>query len=321
VPEFDMPGHAASWCVGYPEVCPSSSCKEPLNIAKNGTFDLIEGVLREVSSGKRSSKESPSGLFPDDFMHLGGDEVNTKCWKETDSTKKWLAERNMSADDGYAYFVKRAAELARKQGRRVVQWVEVFEHFRERLDKQTVIHVWKEKETLKEVVELGFDALLSNGFGSKSWYLDHLDVVWDNVYKNEPCTGLPLEVCMKKVLGGQGEMWGETVDISDLESTVWPRMAAIAERLWSPKEVNNVTAAESRLAHFRCLLNARGVRSAPVTYGEARSAANGPGSCQQIVPAGKDKSGDPTMPSVCRETQPCCANAWAIVAAAFIQIA
>jgi len=281
VPEFDMPGHAGSWCAGYPEVCPSSSCQEPLNIASNETFDLIEDVLHEVSGGKRSSKGSPSGVFPDDFMHLGGDEVDTKCWTRTNSTKRWLADRKMSADDGYAYFVKRAAEVAREQGRRPVQWVEVFEHFRERLDKQTVIHVWKDKKTLKEVVDKGFDGLLSNAFGVGNWYLDHLDVPWDKIYNDEPCEGITLEVCMQKVLGGQGQMWGETVDISDLESTVWPRMAAIAERLWSPMEVSSVDSAKSRLTHFRCLLNARGVRSAPVTYGKARSAPSGPGGCWQ----------------------------------------
>jgi hexosaminidase len=67
------------------------------------------------------------------------------------------------------------------------------------------------------------------------------------------------------VLGGQGEMWGETVDVSDFEQTVWPRMAAIAERLWSPRAVANTTTARPRLEQFRCLLNRRGVRASPTT--------------------------------------------------------
>jgi hexosaminidase len=117
-------------------------------------------------------------------------------------------------------------------------------------------------------------------------------------------------------IGGQGEMWGETVDTSDIEQTVWPRLAAIAEKLWSPESVTscppsadsddapaprsrenrstdnsvrgdpkppqNCTAVDSaypRLAEFRCLLNRRGVRAAPVLNGVARSAPPGPGGC------------------------------------------
>merc|ERR1711966_523005 len=81
--EFDMPGHAASWCTGYPEVCPSTSCLQPLNVASNKTFDLITGLLNEMTGGQTSAPGAPSGLFPDDFIHLGGDEVDTSCWVKT----------------------------------------------------------------------------------------------------------------------------------------------------------------------------------------------------------------------------------------------
>ena len=73
--------------------------------------------------------------------------------------------------------------------------------------------------------------------------------------------------------------WGETVDGSDIEQTIWPRMAAIAERLWSPQHVNDTTAAEPRYAYFRCLLNQRGVAAAPVNNAEGRQSPSGPGSC------------------------------------------
>merc|ERR1740117_2326486 len=110
--EFDMPGHAGSWCTGYPEVCPSATCNQPLNVANNATFDLITSVLKECTGGKASTKGNPSGLFPDNFIHLGGDEVRTDCWTKTPAIKAWLDKQGMSADDGYAYFVKRAANIA-----------------------------------------------------------------------------------------------------------------------------------------------------------------------------------------------------------------
>lgn len=278
--EFDMPGHASSWCRGYPDVCPSPTCTQPLNVATNATFDLITGLLREMTGGKASTPAAPSGLFPDNFLHLGGDEVDTSCWTQSPQIVQWLSERGMSADDGYAYFVRRAADIAMSQGRRPVQWVEVFDHFGTKLDHRTIVHVWKDKSTLANVVAAGYNALINNSPGSDSWYLDHLDITWAAAYENEPCAAVPDPNKCSLVLGGQGEMWGETVDISDLEQTVWPRLAAIAERLWSPRDqITSADAALARLHAFRCLLNQRGVHAAPVDNIDARSAPSGPGSC------------------------------------------
>jgi hexosaminidase len=280
--EFDMPGHAAAWCPGYPEVCPSASCTQPLNVANNATFDLITSLLGEMTGKKSSTSGNPSGLFPENLIHLGGDEVNTACWTKSPTISAWLKERNMTADDGYAYFVKRAASIALAQGRSPVQWVEVFDHFGTKLDKRTIVHVWKAKSTLQAVVAAGYRALINNSPGSNSWYLDHLTVNWESVYSNEPCEGIPAEQC-KLVLGGQGEMWGETVDVSDIDSTVWPRMAAIGERLWSPQAAVDAAqtdgTAHKRISAFRCLLNRRGIRAAPVNNAGARSAPPGAGGC------------------------------------------
>jgi hexosaminidase len=121
--EFDMPGHAGSWCTAHPEICPSASCREPLNVANNATFELIEDLLQQCTGGVASAPGKPSpGVFKDNFVHLGGDEVNTYCWTRTPAIAAWLTEQKMTADDGYAYFVKRVAEIAIAQGHRPVQW-------------------------------------------------------------------------------------------------------------------------------------------------------------------------------------------------------
>ena len=57
IPEFDIPGDSSSWCIGYPDICPSASCQSPLNPAVNATWDLLEGLIAEVSQ-----------LFPDDHL-------------------------------------------------------------------------------------------------------------------------------------------------------------------------------------------------------------------------------------------------------------
>jgi hexosaminidase len=76
---------------------------------------------------------------------------------------------------------------------------------------------------------------------------------------------------------------GETVDASDIDATLWPRLAAIAEQLWSQQSITNASTALNsaypRLSEFRCLLNRRGVRAAPTNNQGAREAPHGPGSC------------------------------------------
>lgn len=222
---------------------------------------------------------------------------------------------------GYGYFVNRTAHIAVAQGRRPIQWNEVWDHFGTLLPKQAIVHAWNDRTAMARATTAGYSALNSQG-----WYLDHLTTEWAGMYVNEPTQGVNASA-IDLVLGGQGEMWGETVDTSDIESTVWPRLAAIAEKLWSPQAVTtcpespdvgelytaasysrgeapardgtmdnagglsaeadpktpkNCTAVDSafpRLAEFRCLLNRRGVRAAPVLNGQAREAPPGPGGC------------------------------------------
>jgi len=144
------------------------------------------------------------------------------------------------------------------------------------------VHVWKDESTLGPVVAAGYNALIDNSPGDNSWYLDHLTVTWQNCYSNEPCSSITDPKQCALVLGGQGEMWGETVDASDLEQTVWPKLAAIAEKLWSPRDqTSDPNVAALRMANFRCLLNSRGVRAAPVNNKQARTAPPAPGSCYQ----------------------------------------
>ena len=149
---------------------------------------------------------------------------------------------------------------------------------------------------------------IARGLGLGSWYTTGDTESWETMYIREPCEGLSHRQC-SLVLGGGVEQWGETVDTSNLEQTLWPRAAAIAERLWSPKPinssatgpsppwcvrnspqgipkgdspyfcVNNTAAVLPRLEAFRCYLNRRGVLAAPVLNKEARSAPPGPGSC------------------------------------------
>ena len=271
IPEFDMPGHAQSWCVGRPDLCPSATCTSPLDVSNNATFERISGLLDELRDG----------LFLDDFVHLGGDEVDTACWTQVARVKAWLDAKNLTGDAAYALFTKTVAGLAIEKKKRPVQWSEVWDHFKTALPKDVVIHVWKSVTNVTDVVAAGYDVIRNVGYDATSWYLDNLNVNASAVYLNEPCDGIPDDLCEAHLLGGHGEMWGETVDASDIDATVWPRLGAIAEKLWSPKAATVPTSGDmlERLADFRCLLNARGIRAAPVYNADARAAPPGPGSC------------------------------------------
>mmetsp|Transcript_14346 Transcript_14346/g.21493 ORF Transcript_14346/g.21493 Transcript_14346/m.21493 type:complete len:534 (+) Transcript_14346:82-1683(+) len=270
--EFDVPGHAASWCAGYPEICPSNICLQPLDPSNELTFDVIDGLL-----GECTGRAAGEGTFPYSLIHLGGDEVDYTCWTVSEHIQEWAKKQGLeSNEDIYKYFLDRAASIAREQGRIPVQWVEVFEHFGSALDNDTLVHVWKDKSTLDDVLTAGYKALLSN---QALWYLDHLDTTWEDMYTNEPTDDLSPTSDPTLILGGEACMWGETVDPSDLDATIWPRAAAVAERLWSPKDQTDIESAEDRLQTFRCLLAERGIAAAPVLNNKARSSPPNPGSC------------------------------------------
>lgn len=269
--EVDVPGHAESWGVGYPDLWPSPSCKEPLDVSKNFTFDVISGILSDMRK-----------VFPFELFHLGGDEVHTDCWTSTPLVKQWLQDHNMTGNDAYQYFVLRAQKIAASLNWTPVNWEETFNTFPTKLNPQTIVHNWLGSGVCPKAVAKGFRCIFSN---QGVWYLDHLDVPWNTVYYADPLEGITDVSEQKLVLGGEACMWNEKADASNVQQTIWPRAAAVAERLWSSKESassgNSTLTTLQRLEYFRCLLTRRGVQAAPVTNFYARSPPTGPGSCYE----------------------------------------
>lgn len=264
--EIDVPGHALSWGKGYPSLWPSKDCQQPLDVSNEFTFKVIDGILSDFSK-----------IFKFKFVHLGGDEVDTSCWRSTSRIMKWLEEHGMNESEAYQYFVLRAQKIALSHGYEIVNWEETFNNFGNKLSRKTVVHNWLGVGVAKQVVASGLRCIVSN---QDKWYLDHLDTTWEKFYMNEPLANISNTEQEKLVIGGEVCMWGETIDASDIEQTIWPRAAAAAERLWTPydklaKDAKQVT---RRLAHFRCLLNQRGVAAAPLA-GYGRGAPQEPGSC------------------------------------------
>lgn len=277
VPEIDTPGHAASWCVGMPEMCPAApKCTQPLDPSKNATFATIRAILQDLLRA-----------LPDtSHVHLGGDEVDTSCWDDTPHVAAWMREHGFDTDSAYGYFVQQTQATARDLGRIAVVWDEVYNHFGTQLDSQHVVintrfnagQAPARTPCVANATAHGFSVIRSP---NKHWYLDQtIHKPWTTQYDFEPCGDLPTAAQCANILGGAASMWGETVDVSDFENTIWPRAGAVAERLWSPRKVNDSARAAKRFAAYRCYLNSRiGLAAAPAFNGMARAAPKGPGSC------------------------------------------
>ena len=122
--EFDVPGHADSWCVGYPDVCPSPTCKSPLDPSSNATWSLLQTLITEVTGGRQGA-----GLVTENLIHLGGDEVDLSCWSQVPRVASWLKANNFTTKDGYRYIVEGTHDIVYAAGRTPVNWDEIYDNF------------------------------------------------------------------------------------------------------------------------------------------------------------------------------------------------
>jgi len=265
--EFDMPSHAGpSWGVGYPFLTMNCTaqleCLNPLNRFSDPCCDLpFDATNEEVYTFLKSFFEEVSSVFPDNYLHMGGDEVKTLCW-EIPRILKWMKDHNISSFHGLEqYFLTRVQQFAVANNKLIVNWEEVFSsNFT--LQPGTIIQVWKDQTTLLEVAKSGYGTLLSY-----NWYLNYLGTTWEDVYLNEPISSgfTPSEEAL--VYGGETCIWAEEVDETNFQPKVWPRNSAASERLWSAKDVTNIADAGFRLEFHRCRAINRGIKASPIGPG------------------------------------------------------
>lgn len=233
VPEFDIPGHATSWLVGYPELGSAPGPFEPdrnwgisdhvMDPTKEGVYLFLEGFLNEMAT-----------LFSDTFVHIGGDEVNKKEWDESPTVQQFMHTHNLSTSpELQAYFNNRIASILYREGKSMMGWDEILHPH---MPRTTIIQSWQGYDTMIKAVKQGYRSILSKGY-----YID-LCLSAATHYENDP---LPPNVSLTQeeqqlVLGGEAAMWTEFVSQETVDSRIWPRTAAIAERLWSPQNVSDV---------------------------------------------------------------------------------
>ncbi len=242
VPEFDMPGHTTAWFVGHPEL---ASGPGPYEIERKwGVFDpAIDPTREETYKFLDALIGEMAGLFPDQFFHIGGDEVNGKQWDANPKIQQFMHAHNLkNNNDLQAYFNQRVQKIVSKHGKTMLGWDEIL---RPDLPNSIVIQSWRGPDSLAQAAKQGYRGLLSSGY--------YVDLMWsaERHYLTEPLSGAAANLSpeeQKRILGGEACMWSEYVSPENIDSRIWPRTAAIAERLWSPQEIRDVNSMYRRLA-------------------------------------------------------------------------
>lgn len=241
VPEFDMPGHSISWFVGYPSL---ASAPGPYTLPTDynftaGAFDPTrESVYRFIT--RFVAEMAP--VFPDKYWHIGGDEVDARAWEANTAIHRFMRRHKLN-DFGalQAYFNKRLSRILAAQHKRVIGWDEILHPD---LPHDVVVQSWRGQGSLFTAAAQGYSGILSAGY-----YLDAMSSAGQHYAVDPIPTGSDLDSAQAaRVLGGEACMWGELVTPETIDSRIWPRTAAIAERLWSPATTVNVNDMYRRLA-------------------------------------------------------------------------
>jgi hexosaminidase len=241
IPEFDMPGHSTAWFVGYPEL---ASAPGPYQIERKwGVFDpAMDPTEEHTYKFLDEFIGEMAKLFPDAYFHIGGDEVNGKQWDGNAKIQAFMRAQGLKSNaDLQAYFNTRVQKLVSKHGKVMEGWDEILAP---NLPKNIVIQSWRGQASLADAARQGYSGLLSYGYYlNYNWHADQhygVDPIADAAAKLSPEE-------QKRILGGEACMWSEYADPENVDSRIWPRLAVIAERLWSPQLLTGVDSMYARM--------------------------------------------------------------------------
>lgn len=239
VPEFEMPGHSRSLFAGYPEL---ASGPGPYQIEPGGADAAMDPTREETYKFIDKFVGEMAKLFPDNYFHMGGDEVNGHQWDANPKIQAFIHAHGMKNNqDLQAYFNQRLQKILGKHHKIMMGWDEVL---RPDLPKTVVVQSWRGQQSLAGAAQQGYRSLLSFGY--------YLDLMWpaSRHYAVDPMSGAAASLNPEeksRILGGEACMWSEWVTAENIDSRIWPRNAAIAERLWSPPDVQDLGSMYTRL--------------------------------------------------------------------------
>lgn len=241
VPEFDVPGHSTSWLAAYPYLASKPGTYQivhdkgdPTGVidpTRESTYKFLDGLFGEMAK-----------LFPDPYFHIGGDEVSAKEWTSQPKIRAFMKQHKLAdAKELQAYFNKRLQKILAHDGKKMVGWDEILAPD---LPKSIMIQSWRGTKSLAQAAREGYPGILSAGY-----YLDLMQPAAQH-YAVDPLSGDAAQLSPEeqaRILGGEAAQWEELVTAENLDAKLWPRLAAIAERLWSPQTTTDVASMYTRL--------------------------------------------------------------------------
>lgn len=265
IPEIDVPGHGTAILTAYPEIGSKVVTVSGGTSEKNVQASGFQNYSLERNAGVFSPTLDPTNpktyqllneifdevcpLFPGDYFHIGGDENEGKDWDSNEKIQEFKKKNKLETNhDLQTYFTMKLVPMLKKHGKQLMGWEEIMT---KDMSKDAIIHSWrgvnegmKPGESLVNAVKNGYKTVLSNGY-----YIDLMYGV-DEHYLNDP---MPKGVIFSddektRILGGEAAMWTELASATTIDSRIWPRTAAIAERLWSAQDITDLESMHKRLA-------------------------------------------------------------------------
>ncbi|MCD0468597.1 beta-N-acetylhexosaminidase [Flavobacterium sp. JAS] len=264
VPEIDVPGHGSAILTAYPEIGSKVITLTGGTSEKNiqGTAIATYGIER--NAGIFSPTLDPSNpktyqllseifdevcpLFPGAYFHIGGDENEGKDWDANPKIQEFMKKNKLANNhELQTYFTMQLVPMLKKHGKQLMGWEEILT---KNMSKDAIIHSWRGPnegmvagQSLVDAVKKGYKTVLSNGY-----YIDLMYPVASH-YLNDPMPkGANLTAEEKaRILGGEATMWTELATSTTIDSRLWPRTAAIAERLWSAEDITDLASMRKRL--------------------------------------------------------------------------
>ncbi len=262
IPEFDMPGHTKSWFAAYPLLSSFTDNFEPgppvdfSQIKEQNMFSIMQFMKTAPFPSINPTNEQTyvfldkflgemAKLFPSPYIHIGADENNGVAWKNNPTIVDFMQKNKIGDVHALqAYFVNRVYQLVKKYNKAVIGWEELFST---QLPKDVWVQVWQNPTFINQSIENGNPTLISKGF-----YLDLFMPAYIH-YNNPDFLG------KNGIQGGEAAQWTEIADRYNLETRIWPRAAAMAERFWSPAELTDIEDLYRRLALVSKELDFRGL--------------------------------------------------------------
>ena len=245
VPEIEMPGHSRAALSAYPEMsCDPSKTYEvaqtwggykDVYCPSETTFKILEDVLTEVME-----------LFPGKYIHIGGDECDKDAWKASAFCQQLIKDSSLKDEEGLqSYFIRRMERFLNSKGRRIIGWDEILEGG---LAPNATVMSWRGEQGGIAAAQEGHDVIMTPGSGGL--YFDHAqskstqeplniggNAPLSKTYSYDPVPASLTPEQQKHVIGVQANLWTEYISTeAKAEYMLLPRMLALAEVAWSPKE-------------------------------------------------------------------------------------